>query len=546
MMDFDLTVGFLRRRAADLFSARPVVSYAPDGSVRRTSYGEVMCRAHSVACQLVSDGVKPGDRVATLMWNHDAHLEVYFGVPLAGATLHTVNHRLSADDIVHVINHAQDKVVIVDDILLDLYEGIRERLASVESVVVFSYGGGGRSRWLDYDEWVGRPLGKVDLPEINENDSASLCYTGGSTGRPKGVIYSHRALVLHAFAQAMVDGYGIGRTSSVLAAVPMFHGNGWGLPFSAVMTGAKLVLPGRHVDAESILRIFEREEITLSAGVPTVWIDVAGALETRPAEWRLPRNGVIITGGAPPPRSLFGRLSRYGLSLFQGWGMTETASIVTMARPAPEHTPPDVSTDDQLIERQGVPMPIAEVRVVREGHPVPPDGKAMGDIEVRGATVAAEYDRQPGMEDRWTADGWLRTGDLGTIDMHGSIQVVDRKEDLIKSGGEWIAPLDLESTILEHPEVMDCAVIAVPDDKWGERPLAMLVLNESARMDSEVLRKHLLNRFAKWQLPDAFIVVPRLPRTSVGKVSRRSLRSDFSCWKSGMVDGGNRNWHFLD
>ncbi|MGH8814186.1 MAG: AMP-binding protein, partial [Advenella sp.] len=406
------------------------------------------------------------------------------------------------------------------------------RLDTVKKVIVNQYGLGDAAGFATYEAWLEEPVPSgVTLPQVGEDSPASICYTGGSTGRPKGVVYSHRGLVMHAFSQAMVDGYGVSRNDTILAVVPMFHGNGWGLPFSAALTGAKLVLPGPKVDPQSLLELMQAEQVTFSAGVPTVWQELARSLENDAAT---PANlcpMTIITGGAAPPQHLFDRLERFGITLLQGWGMTETASVITVSRPEPQHNKAiDLVSSDWRLS-QGKPMAIVDIRIVSEGNVLAHDGHSIGEVQVRGACVTDKY-FELDLPGRWTEDGWLCTGDIGHIDPGGNLKVLERKEDLIKSGGEWIPPQDLEDALLELPEVIECTVIGIPNEKWGERPLALMVLAQGATIEDEALRLHLLGRFAKWQLPQAFVAVANIPRTAVGKIARRQLREAYADWPS--------------
>ena len=532
MMHFPMTLNWLCRLAERMYGTTEVVTKMPDGGFRRHSYAQIAARSRRLAMRLAAENLKPGETVGTLMWNHHVHLEAYFGVPAAGGVLHTINHRLSPDDQVFIINHAKDKILIVDDVLLPQTLGILPRLDTVEKVIVNQYGLEDAAGFATYEAWLEEPVPSgVTLPEVGEDSAASICYTGGSTGRPKGVVYSHRGLVMHAFSQAMVDGYGVSRNDTVLAVVPMFHGNGWGLPFSCALTGAKLVLPGPKVDPQSLLALMQAEQVTFSAGVPTVWQELARSLEQATAT-ATPANlcpMTIITGGAAPPQHLFDRLERFGITLLQGWGMTETASVITVSRPEPQHNKVvDLVSSDWRLS-QGKPMAIVDIRIVSEGNVLAHDGRSIGEVQVRGACVTDKY-FELDLPGRWTEDGWLCTGDIGHIDPGGNLKVLERKEDLIKSGGEWIPPQDLENALLELPEVIECTVIGIPHEKWGERPLALMVLAQGATIEDEALRLHLLGRFAKWQLPQAFVAVANIPRTAVGKIARRQLREAYADW----------------
>lgn len=531
MMDFPLTLDWLCRRAERTYGATEVVTSTPSGERHKHCYAEIVARSQKLARRLLADGLQLGEPVGTLMWNHHVHLEAYFGVPAAGGVLHTINHRLSHEDLVFIINHAGDKLLIIDDVLLPGILEILPRLTTVRQIIVHRYGGQDDiTGYTSYEVWLNEPVpSDLPLPVAREDAPASICYTGGSTGRPKGVVYSHRGLVMHAFAQAMVDGYGVGRHDTILAVVPMFHGNGWGLPFSAALTGAKLVLPGPKVDPHSLLELMKTERVTFSAGVPTVWQELARCLEdpaTPPPDLE---PMVILTGGAAPAQQLFGRLKKFGITLHQGWGMTETASVITVSRPQPRHTPAQHPERSDWRLSQGMPMAVAEVRIMADGRELPHDGHSAGEVQVRGVCVTDKYYGLD-LPGRWTDDGWLCTGDIGYIDPSGSLGILERKEDMIKSGGEWIAPNAIEEAILELPEVAECTVIAIPHEKWGERPLALIVWARNAVVEDEALRSHLMGRFAKWQLPEAFVAVPSIPRTAVGKIARRQLREQYANW----------------
>lgn len=531
MMSFPLTLNWLRHRSEKQFGYAEVVTRRTNGAILRQTYQTIAQRSLQLAQRLIGSGLQAGDKVGTLMWNHYAHLEAYFGVPAAGGVLHTLNHRLSEDDLVYIINHAKDRVLLIDDTLLPVYDAIRNRLTTVDRIIVFNFSGDAIAHGhTDYDDWISQADEHLELPDVQEETPASLCYTGGSTGRPKGVVYTHRALVMHAFCQAMTDGYGVGRADCILGVVPMFHGNGWGLPFVAALTGAKLVLPGSRVDAGSLLELINTEGVTFSAGVPTVWLELAKALEdqNQPDKRSWPIS--IVTGGAAPPNTLFSRLARFNIDLLQGWGMTETASVITISAPdeASQLSGKNAESGSQEWRyRQGKPMAIVDLRIANGDEELPTDGRTTGEIQVRGACVSRQYFGQD-LPDRWTRDGWLRTGDIGTIDQHGNLQVLERTEDMIKSGGEWIIPQALENAILTFPGILECTVIAVPHEKWGERPLALVVESPGTSVNTNDVYAHLEKAFAKWQMPDAILTLPSIPRTAVGKIARRELRHQYA------------------
>jgi fatty-acyl-CoA synthase len=537
MMDFPLTLPTLLERSGALFGRVEIASRRPDRAIVRTSYGDFYCRARRLASALTKLGLQPGDRVASMMWNHAGHLEAFFGVPCAGGILHTLNLRLHPHEIASIAKHAGDRFLLIDDVLLPVFEGFRQSVP-FERVIVVRYGGGDIPEGLlNYERLLAQADEDFRYPKIDENDGAAMCFTSGTTGFSKGVIYSHRALVLHSFASAMADAFGVSHHDTVLPVAPMFHANAWGLPYTCVMTGARLVLPGPNVDAESVLDLIEQEHVTLACGVPTVWLGVLYALEKNPGRWKFPWSVRIVCGGTAPPVRLMRALDKHGLHIMHLWGMTETTPVATIGRLKAHMR--DWTEDDQyeVRSKQGWPMPFVELRVMQPDGPdgrnieAPRDGETPGELEVRGPWVAGSYYNAPNEAHRWTEDGWFKTGDVATMDGEGFIKIVDRAKDLVKSGGEWISSVDLENTLMGHPAVREAAVIGVPHPKWQERPLAAVVLKEGASATAEDLRAHLAKCFAKWQLPDAFVFVAEIPRTSVGKFKKTALREQFANWK---------------
>ena len=535
MMDFPLTLPTLLERADKLFSRVEIVSRRPDRSIARTCYGDFYRRTRRLASALTRLGMQPGDRVASMMWNHSGHLEAFFGVPCAGGILHTLNLRLHPHEIASIARHAGDRFLIIDDVLLPTYEKFRQDFP-FERVIVAPYGCGEVPHgFLNYEQLLAEASDDFQYPQLDENDGAAMCFTSGTTGFSKGVIYSHRAIVLHSFAEAMVDSFGVSHHDTVLPVAPMFHANAWGLPYSCVMTGARLILPGPHVDAESVLDLIEQEHVTIACGVPTVWLGVLYALEKHPGRWKFPSPVSIVCGGTAPPVRLMRALDKHNLRIMHLWGMTETTPLATVGR-LKRHMRD--WTEDQRYEvrgKQGWPAPFIELRVMRpgvEGKEVeaPRDGETPGELEVRGPWVAGSYYNAPDQAHRWTEDGWFKTGDVATMDDEGFIKIVDRAKDLVKSGGEWISSVDLENTLMGHPAVKEAAVVGVPHPKWQERPLAAVVLKEGATATPEELREFLSKSFAKWQLPDAFVFLPEIPRTSVGKFKKTALREQFANW----------------
>ncbi len=523
MDDFQLALTVLVERAERLNSEAPVVSRRPDGSVRRTTMGECAQRARRLASGLASLGIEDGDRVATLLWNQTEHLELYFAVPLMGAVIHTLNPRLSAEDLSYIAADAEDRIVIVDESLLHVFDAIDY---DFERVIVVSDSGCSPAGTIAYESLIARSE-PMSWPAIDERQAAAMCYTSGTTGRPKGVIYSHRALVLHSLVFALPDALGISARDAILPAVPMFHVNGWNLPYTAALTGAKLVLPGPRLDPVSLLDLLAGERVTFTAGVPTVWMAVLAAIDAEPDRWDLGSLATVNLGGAAVPASLIANFERHNLNIVQGWGMTETSPLGTLSKlPAELETLP-AGEQHEYRARQGVPIPLIEIRARDDdGQLIPWNDQAMGELEIRGPWVAAAYHGGTGA-DKFTDDGWFRTGDVVRINERGCMRICDRAKDLVKSGGEWISSVDLENQLMGHSAVAEAAVIAVPDEKWGERPLAAVVLREGMEASPEELREHLGNDFAKWQLPDRIEFIEAIPRTATGKFKKTALREQF-------------------
>lgn len=523
MDDFPLTLTPLLSRAERLFPRVTIASRKPDRTVVYTDYGTVVPRARSLATALVEEGIHRGDRVATLMWNHSSHLEAYLGVPAAGAVLHTLNLRLPPDHLAYVVNHAHDRWILVDDVLLPILEKIRDRI-HVERIVIVPFSGRPvPSGSEDYERLLAQHRPMESLPALDEKEAAGLCYTSGTTGAPKGVLYSHRAIVLHSMVSAI--SLGLGQGDSLLVVVPMFHVNAWGFPFTMAMLGARQVLPGPHLDAENLLDLMEREKVTMAAGVPSVWFGLLETLEKDPARWKLDPRLRMVVGGAAMPESMIRRFAKLGIGSIHGYGLTESSPVMTLGIPkeAMKGWGPDRLFS--LQGRQGIPLPYVELRVRgEEGTDLPWDGTSVGELQARGPWIARSYLENPESGGKWTDDGWFCTGDVANIDPEGYVLIVDRMKDLVKSGGEWISSVALENSLVGHPAVREAAVIAKPDPKWGERPLAFVVLREGAHATGEELRTMLAEQFPKWWLPDEFRFVASLPKTSTGKLSKLALR----------------------
>ena len=526
MDDFPLSLRTVVERAELLSPGRPVVSRRPDGSIHRTTLGECAHRARRLASALAGLGIGDGDRVATLLWNQPEHLETYLAVPPMGSVIHTLNPRLHRDELGFIANDADDRAIVVDESLLEVFEGLRSE-CEFEHVIVVSESGSVPEGTLDYGSLIA-DAEPMSWPDLGERRAAAMCYTSGTTGRPKGVVYSHRALVLHSPVVALPDAFGVSARDVILPVVPMFHVNAWGLPYAAALAGAGLVLPGPRLDAESVLDLLAAERVTVTAGVPTVWMAVLQAISAEPDRWDLSALQRLAVGGSAVPRSLLEGFDRHGLTIIQAWGMTETSPVGSVCRLPLDLD--DASMDEQYEyrARAGIAVPFVELRARGDdGELIPWDDQAMGELEVRGPWVASAYHGGTGRE-KYTEDGWFQTGDVVRIDQRGCIRITDRSKDLVKSGGEWISSVDVENLLMAHPAVAEAAVIAIPDERWGERPLAVVVLRDGEEASPDDLRGHLSQDFAKWQLPERIEFIEAIPRTATGKFKKTVLRERFA------------------
>ncbi len=525
MDDFQLALRPVIERAERYFGGRKVVARRPSGELHRTTLRECAERARRLSGALAQLGIGEGDVVGTLMWNQPEHLEAYFAVPAMGAVLHTINPRLHPDELAFIAGDAEDRALIVDETMLGVLESFTGS-HRFEHVIVVSQGNPPPDGALDYESLIGEAQ-PAEWPEPDERRAGAMCYTSGTTGRPKGVVYSHRSMVLHSLSTALPDTLGVSARDTILPVVPMFHVNAWGLPYAAAFAGAGLVLPGPKLDPVSVLDLLEQEQVTMTAGVPTVWMAMLQALDSEPDRWDLSALNRLIVGGSAVPRSMLEGYDRHGLTIIQAWGMTETSPLGSVCRLPLDLEEADESEQYDYRARQGIPSAFVEIRARGDdGELIPWNDEAMGELEVRGPWVAAAYHREAAPE-KWTEDGWFQTGDVVKIDQRGCLRICDRSKDLVKSGGEWISSVDVENLLMAHPAVAEAAVIAIPDERWGERPMAVVVLRDGAQAGPDELREHLAQDFAKWQLPERIEFVDEIPRTATGKFKKTVLRERF-------------------
>jgi fatty-acyl-CoA synthase len=533
VQDFQLTLPYFLRRAEQLYGHREIVTRRPDKSLHRHTYADFVSRSKKLAVALGNLGLEPGDRVGTLGWNTYQHLEAYFGVPSSGLVLHTLNPRLHEDDLAYIAGHADDRVMLVDETLVPVFEKFRGR-TGVEHAVVVTEGGNVPEGMISYEDLIGASdEADFDYPDFDENQAAAMCYTSGTTGRPKGALYSHRSTVLHSMMVAMGNTFALSEADCVLPVVPMFHVNAWGLPFASVLVGAKLMMPGPNLDAPSLLEDLELEEVTLTAGVPTVFLAVLQALDAEPERYDLSKLRAMVIGGSAAPKGVIKDYrDRHGIEVLHAWGMTEMSPIGTVANLTTEIKKLPEEEQLEYEAKQGYPVPFVEIRARGDEGLVPWDGESMGELEVRGPWVASSYYEAPEGDDKFTDDGWFKTGDVVTIDRFGFIKITDRSKDLIKSGGEWISSVELENALMAHPAVSQACVIAIPHEKWDERPLAAIVLREGESATEDELHTHLEVDFARFWLPDAYEFVEAIPMTATGKFQKLKLREQFEDYTS--------------
>ncbi len=525
MGDYPLTINHLMAHGRRVHASAEVITYhGPDADLQRATFAQVADRADSLASALTSLGINPGDRVATFLWNNQTHQEAYLAIPSMGAVMHTLNIRLFPEQLVYVINHAEDRVIIIDASLAPLLARVRDELTTVEHIIVKRNAGDpepeGLGDVMDYDELLAANPGGFEYPEIDERSAAAMCYTSGTTGNPKGVVYSHRSTFLHTISTLGMQTLQFTAGDRILMIVPQFHANAWGMPYAAWTAGADIIMPQQFLQGGPLATLIEATRPTISGAVPTVLNDI---VQSRP-DADLSSLRYVVCGGSAVPRGLFEAFrATFGVDIVQAWGMTETSPLAAISWP-PHHVAREDDIDYRV--RTGQVVPGIEMRITDDDdNDLPWDGEAQGELEVRGPWVTASYYRDP--SDEKFHDGWLRTGDVASIEADGTMQIRDRAKDVIKSGGEWISSVDLENELMGHAAVAEAAVIGVPDPKWDERPLACVVLVEGQQVTIAELVEFLEPRVAKWWLPERWAFVTEIPKTSVGKFSKKDLRSQY-------------------
>ena len=526
--DYQLTLPAMLRRAEALYGPKEIATRRPDKSFHRYTYADFVRRAKKLAVALGELGSQKSDRVATLAWNSHQHLEAYFGVPCSGMVLHTINPRLSSDDITYIINHAEDRVLLVDETMVRLLDGFKDQV-NLENVFVLSDDGSAPDGLESYEELLsGADEDRFEYPDFDEDDAAAMCYTSGTTGQPKGALYSHRAICLHSMASAMTDMLGIAERDVVMPVVPMFHVNAWGLPFTATLVGAKQVMPGPHLDPQSLLEDLANEKVTITAGVPTIFFGILRTLDEDPDAYDLSNLSAMIIGGSAAPEGMIRAFQeRHGLNILHAWGMTETTPLGTVCNLSSQLDEAPEDERYRVRAKQGLPGPFIELRARGDEGFVPWDGESMGELEIRGPWVSGAYFNTEEGSEKFTEDGWFKTGDIVTIDPDGYVEIQDRTKDLIKSGGEWISSVALENALMAHDAVAEAAVIAIPDERWGERPIGVVVLKEDEEVTEEELTSLLAEGHPKWSLPDAIEFVDEIPHTATGKALKMELRERY-------------------
>jgi fatty-acyl-CoA synthase len=528
MMDYPLTLDRIIEHAGRMFPHKHIRTKRPDGGMHEYTYADLHRRSRRLSAALVALGVEPGDRVGTFAWNHYQHLEMYFGIPGAGAVCHTLNVRLFPKQLAYIVNHAEDKVVFIDASVLPLYEKVSAKIGCVQHYVLVNAPTDIETTLpnvLHYEDLIAAADDNFAWRSTDEQMAMGLCYTSGTTGDPKGALYSHRSMFLHTLGENQAMGLGLTETDVVLPVVPQFHAMAWGLPYACTLAGADVVMPGPHLQPAALAELIESQQVTVAAGVPSIWNGLYHELQAAPRDISCVRS--LVVGGSAMPRSLIEGYEReLRVNVIQAWGMTELSPLGTVSKLQRHHLALTEAEQLDIKALQGTPLGGVELRIVSDdGVELPWNGETMGELQARGPWVIRSYFKREPTSEHFTADGWFRTGDVATITPDGYMRITDRTKDLVKSGGEWISTVALEGALMAHDGVLEAAVIAVPDDRWSERPLAVVVRTAEGGADTDELRRLLGDQFAKFEIPDRFVFVDALPKTSVGKFDKKVLRA---------------------
>jgi len=538
IMDYPLTTNTILEYGNRVYSYKKIITHLPDGSRHEYSFGDMYKRCKKLANALTKKlGITNGDMIGTFAWNHGPHVELYYGIAGIGAVCHTINIRLSSQQIEYIINNSEDKVIFVDATLVPLLEKIANQLETVECYVLINATKNFKTtlpNTLHYEDLIADQSEDFEWPMINENDASGMCYTSGTTGLPKGVLYSHRSTYLHASTLISPNAGNLSNSDTVLLVVPQFHVMAWGFPYVCLLSGSNMILPSSNLQPKAIIEILKEEKVTKANGVPTIWLGVYHEMKNNPPKEKLALKEYLVGGSALPKSLIDGFEKDFGINGIQAWGMTETSPLGTCSRLQLEHE--HLSDDEKLNiqAKQGIAFPGVELRIMTdEGILAPRDGKTMGELQIKGAWVLNAYFKTNNHES-FTKDGWFKTGDVSTIDERGYMEIKDRTKDLIKSGGEWISSVALESALMAHPKIKEAAVIAIPDKKWIEKPLASIVLvnNEDKVLDEELM-EFLSRDFVKYQIPKNYVYLNEVPKTSVGKFDKKEIRRLFAEGKLG-------------
>lgn len=532
MMNWQLTIDKILEHGNRLYAHKQITTMQPDGSLFRYTYADLYRRSKRLAKALVKLGVEPGDRIGTFAWNNYQHLELYYAIPGAAAVCHTLNIRLFPDQVAYIVNHAEDKIVFVDGTLIPLYQKVAPHTQDVQYHVLFNAPREAKDALpnvLFYEDLIDGSDEEFSWRSTDENLAMGMCYTSGTTGEPKGALYSHRSMFLHTMGELAANALGVRESDIVLPVVPQFHAMAWGLPYACVASGAEIVMPGPHLRPQPLADLIANERVTIAAGVPTIWNGLYHELKQNPRDISCVR--ALVVGGSAMPRSLIEAYEKeLGVNVLHAWGMTEMSPLGTVSIPLKAHEALDAAKRWDIKAKQGYPILGVELRIVDEvGRELPWDGKTMGELQVRGPWIIRQYFKREPTPDYMTEDGWFRTGDVVTMSPDGYMTITDRTKDLVKSGGEWISTVELESVIIGHPKVLEAAVIAIPDEKWSERPMACVVRTQDGYdLTAEELQAYLAERVAKFWVPDRIVFIDEVPKTSVGKFDKKVLRRQFA------------------